>query len=671
MRAHSPLTVIGLVAALLGTSPSVARATEGDLDPSFGTGGIVTTDFGRVLGLQNESATAVAIQEDGRIVAAGSADAHQNFGLARYNSDGSLDPNFGIGGTVVSDFGSFNDKAFALVIQDDGRIVLAGDNGNEALVARFEGDGTLDLSFKSGPVVAGWARGLALQRDGKLVVAGSDAGPVGEQVSVMRLEEDGSPDSTFGNGGRVLTPSDGEAAWGTAVAVQADGRIVVVGGLSILQAGVCPCDVGLLLVRYHPDGSLDQSFGAGGVVTHVRPGERREASGMVIQPDGRIVVAGYIATDAQQLTNDFLIARFEVDGSLDPAFGTGGEVITDFGAVDQAGAVALQADGKIVAAGRGLIGDPFTVPASFAVARYHPGGMLDTSFGAAGKVLVSVGTRDAGAGALAIQRDGNIVAVGGASSPGLFSDFALIRLIGTPPPPVEPIGLVNPAEGRWHLRDRWGSVTSFYYGNPGDVPLLGDWDCDGVDTPGVHRRVEGAVHLRNSSTQGVADLRFFIGDVGDVTLAGDWDGDGCDTISLYRPSDQRFYISNRLGGAGGNPVAADYNFVFGDPGDAPVAGDWDGDGVDEVGLHRESSGIFYYRNTLDTGTAQGLFFFGDPGDRLIAGDWGRIDGIETPAVFRPSSTTFYFRHTLTQGMADSQLIWGQSAWLPVSGVVAW
>ncbi len=99
-----------------------------------------------------------------------------------------------------------------------------------------------------------------------------------------------------------------------------------------------------------------------------------------------------------------------------------------------------------------------------------------------------------------------------------------------------------------------------------------------------------------------------------------------------------------------------------------MVGDWDGDGIDEIGLHRESTGLFYWRNTLDTGIADGTIFFGDPGDRFVSGDWGIVDGIETPTVFRPSDTTFYFRHTLTQGNADSQFTWvaAGSGWLPVA-----
>ena len=228
-----------------------------------------------------------------------------------------------------------------------------------------------------------------------------------------------------------------------------------------------------------------------------------------------------------------------------------------------------------------------------------------------------------------------------------------VEALGGGAPEGESVGLVDSSSGIWNLRDGEGIATSFYFGDPGDYPVTGDWDCQGTDTPGLFRQSDGYVYLRNSNTQGVADTRFFFGDPGDIPLAADMNGDGCDTISVYRPSEQRFYIINELGQNDGGLGSADYSFVFGDPGDQPVVGDWDGDGVAEVGLHRESTGLFYWRNTLTTGIADGWAHFGDPGDRFVAGDWGVVDGRDTPAVYRPSNRTVYFRYTLTEGNVDS------------------
>jgi subtilisin family serine protease len=243
---------------------------------------------------------------------------------------------------------------------------------------------------------------------------------------------------------------------------------------------------------------------------------------------------------------------------------------------------------------------------------------------------------------------------------------AAIDLAASASGPVPPVGLVDPTQGRWHLRNSAGQVTSFYFGNPGDLPFVGDWNCNGIRTPGLYRQSDGFVYLRNANTQGVADITFFLGNPGDVPIAGDFNGNGCDTVSVYRPSTQTFYIVNTLGQDGGGLGAAETSYVFGNPGDTPFTGDFNGDGRTTVGLHRASTGLVYYRNSHTQGVADNQFLFGNPGDRFVAGDWN-ADGVDSPGVFRPSTTTFYFRHTNSQGVADAHLIWGQPGWLPVAG----
>ncbi len=223
--------------------------------------------------------------------------------------------------------------------------------------------------------------------------------------------------------------------------------------------------------------------------------------------------------------------------------------------------------------------------------------------------------------------------------------------------------------GRFHL---WDSVAAprseetFYFGNPGDVSFFGDWNCDGVDTPGLYRQSDGYVYLRNSNSQGVADVKFFFGNPGDYPLAGDWDGDGCDTVSIYRPSQARIFVINRLGSSDGGLGQADFGFVFGNPGDTPFTGDFDGDGIDTVGLHRGSTGLVYFRNSLTTGVADAEFIYGDPGDRLAAGDWDG-DGEDTVGVYRPSTGTLYIKNRNAQGTADAALVAGDG-YTAVAGV---
>ncbi len=250
---------------------------------------------------------------------------------------------------------------------------------------------------------------------------------------------------------------------------------------------------------------------------------------------------------------------------------------------------------------------------------------------------------------------------------GALSNVATVKLtIGKR---VHATGLVNLEEGRWYLHDPVGVLgTNFFFGNPGDLPFMGDWDGDGIETPGLYRQSDGYVYLRNANSQGPADIKFFFGDPGDVPIAGDFNGNGLDTVSIYRPSNQTFYIINQLGANDGGLGAADFSYVFGDPGDKPFVGDFDGDGIETVGLHRESTGFVYFRNSHTQGNADSLFFFGDPDDRLVAGDWNG-NGSFSPALYRPSTTTMYFRYTNSQGNADKSFVPlpSNSGWVPVSG----
>jgi parallel beta-helix repeat protein len=215
--------------------------------------------------------------------------------------------------------------------------------------------------------------------------------------------------------------------------------------------------------------------------------------------------------------------------------------------------------------------------------------------------------------------------------------------------------MFDDSTGEWFMTNADGSVDSFFFGTPGDVPLLGDWDCDGEDTVGAFRPTNGYVYVRNSNDQGFADSDFFFGIAGDIPLAGDWDGDGCDTVSIYR--DGQVFISNTLATA-----VAEHSFYFGIQGDTPFAGDFDGDGVDSVGLYRTTSGLAYFRNDLTTGVAEFEFFYGIPGDTILAGDWDE-DGVDTVGIYRPSVQRFFLSNTNATGEADTEVDFGSDGWV--------
>jgi uncharacterized delta-60 repeat protein len=403
----------------------------GQLDLTLDGDGKVVTDFGA-----NDMAFGVAIQGDGKIVAAGASDAGPNpgnFALTRYHPDGRLDSSFGSDGRVVTDFGA-NDIAFGVAVQGDGKIVAAGASdagpnpGNFAL-ARYDTNGGLDASFGSGGRVVtdfgtgDLGRGVAIQTDGKIVVAGvSDAGPNPGNFALARYKADGALDGSFGGDGKVVTDYAG-AEQARGVAIQRDGKIVAVG---LSNGGANPGN--FALARYEFDGTLDRAFdGDGRVLTDFADGDL--GFGVAIQSDGKIVATGISSIGANP--TNVALARYDAYGSLDPAFDGDGRFVTDFGAFDEAFSVAIQADGRIVTAGFSYAGG---APPNFALARYHANGGLDSSFDGDGKVVTDFGAFDEAFG-VAIQADGRIVAAGFTAVGANPFNFALARYLPAEPRP--------------------------------------------------------------------------------------------------------------------------------------------------------------------------------------------------------------------------------------------
>jgi len=250
---------------------------------------------------------------------------------------------------------------------------------------------------------------------------------------------------------------------------------------------------------------------------------------------------------------------------------------------------------------------------------------------------------------------------------GLRSHF-VIDITGILPfiPGADRAVLHDPSTGKWRYQTANASTTELYFGNPGDFGFMGDWDCDGIDTPGLYRRSDGYVYLRNSNTQGTADIAFFFGNPGDLPLAGDFDGNGCDTVSIYRPAEGKFYVINHLGSGDSGLGAADYSYYFGNPGDAPFMGDWNGDGIDTPGLRRNSNGFVYLRHSNSQGVGEVEYFYGDSGDLVFSGDWDG-DGDDTLGLYRPSNGTVYLRNTNTTGTAELAYTMGGSVHKPVAG----
>ena len=406
------------------------------------------------------TAKAVTVQPDGKIVAGGmrggagytddpaeSAD----FALARYQTNGRLDPSFGKGGRVTTDFGSSSDWLWAIVRQPNGKIVAAGSSTPRRGVsgfalARYDSRGRLDPSFGThGKVRVHFGRSgstayaIALQPDGKIVAAGSIHGEH-ESWVIARFNANGTLDRSFGDGGAVTT-AFAASSEADAVTVDSNGKIVVLGDSCQTEDPWTGCK--LVLARYNVDGSLDPSFGSGGMATTEFPGfDDVTGEGVTVQPDGKIVAAATPGRNSDD-NYDFALARYNDDGSVDSSFGTGGTVITDFEAgsdesFDDAWNLALGPDGVIAVAGATARG--------FTVALYDGRGKLDPSFGGTGFVQTDL-SGESVARAVAIAPGGKIVAAGavddtrfvlvryardGALDPGFGKDGKVFTVFGSP-----------------------------------------------------------------------------------------------------------------------------------------------------------------------------------------------------------------------------------------------
>lgn len=395
------------------------QCAAGKLDPLFGNAGKITADFAAV-----DIAYDLAIQADGKVVVVGGA--QTDFALARFDSNGALDPTFGGGtGKVVTDLADTHDCAYAVAIQTDGKIVIAGETGLypgsriDFAILRYNSDGSLDSTFGNGGVVKtdfynddDRVKALAIQTDGKIVVAGyASNNAIAHDFALARYNSDGSLDENFGFQGKVITSFFllGGDEYAEALVLQPDGKILVAG-----EANSAGLQSNFAIARYTNSGSLDMSFGAGGKVLTDFFGYAGQARSIAIQADRKILVAGRANNDSGY---DFALARYQTDGSLDPTFGTDGKVTSSF-STNQAQAVAVQADGRILAAGGGGSSD-------FVIARYNKSGSPDLGFGDAGKLITDFGPAD-NAYAIAIQADGKFI-VGGENG----TDFAIARYAST------------------------------------------------------------------------------------------------------------------------------------------------------------------------------------------------------------------------------------------------
>jgi uncharacterized delta-60 repeat protein len=409
----TPLCALALLVYLCNGIANGTPGQPGTLDSTWastspGSAGKLLTEFPGGGGI----ATSIVLQPDGKAVLAGScaSPGTSGFCAVRYNADGSLDSTFGNGGKFQMNLGT---GANAVALQQDGKPVLAGTcfNGttDDFCAVRLLANGTLDTTFGvSGQVITAigdasdQVRAIALQADGKLLLAGDCYGGVNTDFCIARYNGDGSLDQGFGVGGKVISAISAGNSQARAIAVQPDGNIVVAGYCGI------PGVNDFCTARYLSNGSLDPTFGTQGkVIATIVPTAYNVAYSVALQPDGKLVLAGYCAR--------LCALRYNTNGTLDTSFGING-TLTSGDPPDgpsQARAIGIEPDGKIIIAGECYASATNTNITRACALRYNPDGSPDMSFGDAGKASLPASAGADNLYALALQRDGKILMAGG------------------------------------------------------------------------------------------------------------------------------------------------------------------------------------------------------------------------------------------------------------------
>jgi len=631
-----------VVAGISGYSATAGNAdftvvrynTDGSLDTSFDTDGIVITDFGPGTN-DDDYCRGLAIQPDGKIVVAGRSfvtPATYALAVIRYNADGSLDTTFDGDGKAQFEMPAIIEM-YAFALQPDGKIIVGGrafsfsTNSFNGLIARFNSNGSLDTSFGSNGSTTASVSGVfsvALQTDGKIVAAGTQGSD--PAFAVARLNPNGSPDTSFGNGGvTTFHPSVNDQAW--FVKIRMDNQIFIGGHSSAIQG-----DARGTLLRFGSDGTLSQNV--------IYP-EQNAFWNMTFQPDGKALVVGASFNPS----SGFTIKRFFDINFPDTTFGSGGAVAVKFlpAAIPEASgvnAIAITRDNRqIVVAGSVTEQDNQTTGWRWAVTRLYSGLQAPHperfDYDGDGKADLSIFRPSNGEWWInKSSNGGNFAAQFGAGTdtptPGDYTGDGKTD-----------IAFFRQSTGEWFvLRSEDNSFYSIPFGTTGDIPRPSDFDGDGKTDYIVYRPSQNFWYRINNV--GITSFRLF-GSAGDKPVTGDFDGDGKTDIAIYRPSTGTWWWQSS---ADNLQRATQWGIST----DVPVPADFDADGKTDFAVYRPSNGTWYIYNSGNNSST--ILNFGISEDKPVPADYDG-DGRADIAVFRPSTGVWYLQRS-TAGFAATQ-----------------
>jgi len=651
---------------LIGALSQETFAQPG-LDQTFGSGGKVRTNT-NTSPSTSDYVSKVLLQTDGKLVVVGYSGLYVSTqtpffptpALVRYNSNGTLDNTFDNDGIVLTTSLNYS-TLYDAVLQPDGKIVAVGTYSASApggtrdyLVVRYNADGSLDTSFDGdGYATLSFganredALGVALQSDGRIVVVGNSMPGTNTPVTVLvRFNTNGTQDLSFGNedGGLAIH----SPVSGSAIVILPDDRIVIGGNTSV--------------ARLNSNGTIDTSFGTSGRATL-----NFFVNALALQPDGKIVLAGETTFTAPQI--DFELARLNSNGAMDSSFGTNGRITTSFSSVnsDRAIDVAVQPDGRIVAVGVAFTPLP-EQRANFGVARYSANGVLQA------KTTLDFDLRIDLAASTLVQPDGKIVVAGysyntqsGFGTP-IDGEFALARYVdiinqvipgvlfdfdGDRRSDIAVYRTLTGAPSKWYVLFNNGSSQSVDFGTTEDIIVPADYDGDTRTDFAVFRPSTGVWYTSLDPATNYGAV--YWGTNGDVPVPGDFDRDGKADRAVYRPSNGTWYILNSSDGS--------FNFTQfgGGSSDVPVQADYDGDGKTDLAYIRPSGSDLDWNIRRSSDNVTVTVRYGITGDRAVPADYDG-DGDADIAVFRPSIGRWYT--SLDPAMNYGEIAWGQNGDIP-------